>query len=59
MQVFFLLLVKIQTIPNHFGADSFATLAAFDGLPSIHSIQLLIVEFVSMFNMENLPAPDC
>lgn len=48
MWLFFLLVIRIQTIPNHFEADPFVSLAAFGGLPGIQSIQLLTDEFVSV-----------
>lgn len=48
MRIFSLLVIRIQTIPNHFGDDPFVNLAAFGGLPGVHSIQLIIDEFVNV-----------
>ena len=48
MWVFFLLLIRIQTISNCFGADTRVTLTVFGGPPGVHSIKRLTDEFLSV-----------
>lgn len=49
MWVFFLLVViRIQTISNCFGADTRVTLTVFGGPPGVHSIKRLTDEFLSV-----------
>lgn len=55
MWVFFLIVIRIQVIQNCFRADPHFTLTVFGRLPGVHSIKLVIDEFLSV-SVDSLPS---